>query len=56
MQRRLSIRFENNVFFIWNLVGGIDGDKKKHSFLTTVDVNVIYVKHIVKNGAIYRLM
>ena len=30
--------------------------KKKHSFLTTVDVNVIYVKHIVKNGAIYRLM
>ena len=44
-------------------MGGIDGDKKNHSFLTTVEwirnvmhMNVIYVKHIVKNGAIYRLM
>ena len=30
--------------------------KKTHSFLTTVDVNVIYITHIVKNCAIYRLM
>ena len=36
---------------------------KKYSFLTTVEsirdimyINVIYVKHIVKNGAIYRFM
>ena len=38
------------MLLIWNLVGGIDGDKTKHWFLTTVEwirnamyINVIYV-------------